>query len=117
MSSYRGRSARVSTARMIVWEILNQKGFLTESFTCREFYVKNKSELETRISKEVPGASVEAVVKGALRGLGGKGLLVVGKSHEVSGVTSAKSVYTPARKLIGLSYGEALVEAQRRRIG
>jgi hypothetical protein len=114
---YRGRSARISAARMVVWEVLNNSRYSAGSFTCKEFYRAHKSELDNKISKEVPGLPVEAVVKGALRGLSGKGLLVV---HKVGGAGSAsysRNVYTKGRQFVGLSYGEALVEAQRRRIG
>lgn len=102
---------------MIVWEVLTNSRFSTESFTCREFYSAHKSELDTRISKQAPGLPVEAVVKGALRGLSTKGLLVVHKASGTGAMSYSRNVYTPGRHLIDLSYGEALVEAQRRRIG
>jgi hypothetical protein len=112
---YRGRSARLSVARMIVWDVLNAGRSSKQSFTCREFYIKHKAELDARISKQVPGLPVEAVVKGALRGLSGRGLMVVQRVQAGGGATYSRNVYSPGRSLVGLSYGEALIEAQRRR--
>ncbi len=117
MSSYRGRSARISTARMIVWEVLARNMRLGQHFTGREFYVRHKRELESKLAMQVPGIPLEAVVKGALRGLSGKGLLSVVKISNDSGVTYARNLYRPQPNLLGLSYGQALVEAQRRRLG
>jgi len=114
--AYRGRSARVSTVRAIVWDVINTTTDSTESFTCRDFYASNKSVLDSKISKEVPGLPVEAAVKGALRGLSAKGLLVVHKGASIGATSYSRNIYTPGRNLLGLSYGEALVEAQRRRI-
>lgn len=114
--SYRGRSARISAVRMIVWDAINRSGYSTESFTCREFYTAHKAELDSRISKQVPGLPVEAVVKGALRGLSAKGLILVYKGAGASGASYSRNIYTPGRRLLGLSYGQALIEAQRTRI-
>ena len=112
----RGKSARVSITRMIVWEVLSRGHYSTESFTCREFYQTHKAELDNRIGKQVPGLPVEAAVKGALRGLSGKGLLVVHKVGGETGSSYSRNLYSPGRHFLGLSYGEALIEAQRRRI-
>ncbi len=117
MSFYRGRSARISSARMIVWEVLTKSRNSEESFTSREFYIRHKKELDSRIAEQVPGVPVEAIVKGALRGLSAKELLVVRKASGKGGATYSRNVYVREPNLLGLSYGQALVEAQRRRLG
>ena len=102
----------MGASREIVWEILrHDERRDTYAFTMKEFYVRHVHELGAALGPLMPGASIEGMVKGALRSLAKKGLIQMTKSR--GDVTYEKNIYLPRSVLLPFSYSQAVVLARR----